>query len=155
METTFSLVATYQYYENYGAHNWDGEGECPQYWKAKGGEEQVVLEGLTLDEVVNKLNSENLARIVWENELESDHYNRYELLSYQLVEISERTLRELFNHLCETDEYDLSYIRYCWEGGEHQFDKLVAELVSRGILDAPINKTTWDVVCFTILKQEW
>ena len=28
-----------QYMENYGAHNWDGEGECPQYWKMKGGED--------------------------------------------------------------------------------------------------------------------
>lgn len=26
-----------QHYENYGAHDWDGEGECPQYWKPKGG----------------------------------------------------------------------------------------------------------------------
>ena len=23
--------------ENYGAHDWDGTGECPQYWKNKGG----------------------------------------------------------------------------------------------------------------------
>ena len=37
--TTFRLVITTQVYENYGAHNWDGEGECPQYWKAKGGSE--------------------------------------------------------------------------------------------------------------------
>ncbi len=26
-----------QFRENYGAHDWDGEGECPQYWKSKGG----------------------------------------------------------------------------------------------------------------------
>ena len=26
-----------QIIENYGAHDWDGEGECPQYWKKKGG----------------------------------------------------------------------------------------------------------------------
>lgn len=26
-----------QIIENYGAHDWDGEGECPQYWKNKGG----------------------------------------------------------------------------------------------------------------------
>lgn len=31
------LVIRTQFYENYGAHNWDGEGECPQYWKPKGG----------------------------------------------------------------------------------------------------------------------
>jgi len=28
--------------ENYGAHDWDGKGECPQYWKMKGGEDFFV-----------------------------------------------------------------------------------------------------------------
>ncbi len=28
--------------ENYGAHDWDGTGSCPQYWKPKGGEVYVV-----------------------------------------------------------------------------------------------------------------
>lgn len=32
------LVIHTQYRENYGAHDWDGEGECPQYWKSKGGD---------------------------------------------------------------------------------------------------------------------
>lgn len=31
-----------QYRENYGAHDWDGQGECPQYWKFKGGETFVM-----------------------------------------------------------------------------------------------------------------
>jgi hypothetical protein len=31
------IVIDTQVYENYGAHDWDGTGECPQYWKAKGG----------------------------------------------------------------------------------------------------------------------
>ena len=31
-----------QYRENYGAHDWDGEGECPQYWKSKGGSAYIV-----------------------------------------------------------------------------------------------------------------
>ena len=31
------LLITTQIQENYGAHDWDGEGECPQYWKFKGG----------------------------------------------------------------------------------------------------------------------
>ena len=35
----YRLVIQTQIYENYGAHNWDGKGECPQYWKAKGGNE--------------------------------------------------------------------------------------------------------------------
>ena len=31
-----------QYKENYGAHCWNGEGECPQYWKYKGGYVYIV-----------------------------------------------------------------------------------------------------------------
>ena len=36
------LLITTQVYENYGAHDWDGVGECPSYWKAKGGSDYVV-----------------------------------------------------------------------------------------------------------------
>ena len=36
------LLITTQVYENYGAHDWDGTGECPQYWKAKGGNDYVI-----------------------------------------------------------------------------------------------------------------
>ena len=36
------LLITTQVYENYGAHDWDGTGECPSYWKAKGGCDYVV-----------------------------------------------------------------------------------------------------------------
>ena len=36
------LLISTQVYENYGAHDWDGKGECPQYWKAKGGNDYVV-----------------------------------------------------------------------------------------------------------------
>jgi hypothetical protein len=43
------LVIQTQNEENYGAHDWDGVGECPQYWKMKGGQEykvtNVPLEG--------------------------------------------------------------------------------------------------------------
>ena len=36
------LVINTQYRENYGSHDWDGKGECPQYWKFKGGATYVV-----------------------------------------------------------------------------------------------------------------
>ena len=36
------IVLHTQHRENYGAHDWDGEGECPQYWKSKGGSTYVV-----------------------------------------------------------------------------------------------------------------
>ena len=31
-----------QFMENYGAHDWDGQGECPQRWKMKGGSSYKV-----------------------------------------------------------------------------------------------------------------
>ena len=31
-----------QFLENYGAHDWDGEGECPQRWKPKGGDTYII-----------------------------------------------------------------------------------------------------------------
>ena len=36
------LLITTQVYENYGAHAWDGKGDCPQYWKAKGSNDYMV-----------------------------------------------------------------------------------------------------------------
>jgi hypothetical protein len=33
------LLITTQTEENYGAHDWNGEGAVPQYWKFKGGED--------------------------------------------------------------------------------------------------------------------
>jgi hypothetical protein len=36
------IVISTQYRENYGAHDWDGTGECPQYWKFKGGSEYII-----------------------------------------------------------------------------------------------------------------
>ena len=36
------LMLITQYRENYGAHTWDGKGECPQYWKSKGGMEYFI-----------------------------------------------------------------------------------------------------------------
>lgn len=36
------VCVTTAYRENYGAHDWDGEGACPQYWKNKGSNERVV-----------------------------------------------------------------------------------------------------------------
>lgn len=35
-------VVTTHYRENYGAHDWDGKGECPQYWKNKGSYEYAI-----------------------------------------------------------------------------------------------------------------
>tara|TARA_B110000444_G_scaffold103372_1_gene97614 strand:+ start:7379 stop:7891 length:513 start_codon:yes stop_codon:yes gene_type:complete len=39
-----TLVIQTQHRENYGAHNWSGNGECPQHWKFKGGSTYFVTD---------------------------------------------------------------------------------------------------------------
>ena len=54
------IVIDTQYCENYGAHDWDGTGECPQYWKFKGGSSIKVVgvpQGVDPDEVVEIVRS--------------------------------------------------------------------------------------------------
>ena len=56
------LMITTQVQENYGAHDWDGEGECPQHWKMKGSEDFfVALDGFNPD---HEFADKNLAMIV-------------------------------------------------------------------------------------------
>jgi len=50
------LVIDTQFQENYGAHDWDGEGACPQRWKFKGGSCYKITgvpQGLDLEEVIS------------------------------------------------------------------------------------------------------
>ena len=44
-----------QVQENYGVHDWDGIGTCPEYWKFKGGNDYMVsLEGVKGGEFFGK-----------------------------------------------------------------------------------------------------
>jgi hypothetical protein len=40
------LMISTQVQENYGAHDWNGVGECPQRWKFKGGNDYSYALGL-------------------------------------------------------------------------------------------------------------
>ena len=39
--------------ENYAAHDWDGVGEWPQYWKAKGGDSYIVNNAPSIEDAVD------------------------------------------------------------------------------------------------------
>ena len=58
-----------QYMENYGAHDWDGEGSCPQRWKFKGGEDFFYPLGLAgrSDEAIAELVNHFRPQIEWDN----------------------------------------------------------------------------------------
>jgi hypothetical protein len=75
------LVIRTQFMENYGAHDWDGTGECPQYWKMKGGSEYKVTNvplNIDYQEVVSMANVETdnigCREYILDWSLESDDY---------------------------------------------------------------------------------
>jgi len=73
------LLITTQNLENYGAHDWDGVGECPQYWKAKGGSDYVVK---------NFTNFNNTTEVVMalRGQIEEDsEYFRSSIIDWEVV----------------------------------------------------------------------
>ena len=75
------LLITTQVRENYGAHDWDGVGECPSYWKSKGGNEYVLRDFKGSDGqaeyAVNELRDQF--------ESDNDYFQEY-VLGWQIVE---------------------------------------------------------------------
>lgn len=69
------LVIHTQHRENYGAHDWDGEGACPQYWKFKGGNTYVV-ENIT-DEQAIKIGTDGISNLTRLIESSSDSFQEY------------------------------------------------------------------------------
>lgn len=64
-----------QYRENYGAHDWDGVGACPQYWKNKGGEVYIV-ENLT-DRQIARLREQGIPTLERLLNVKNDYFEEY------------------------------------------------------------------------------
>ena len=75
------LVISTQHRENYGAHDWDGVGECPQYWKFKGGDTYVVS-NVTVEQAMS---SEFYDMVVAHIEYSSERFEEY-VLGSELVD---------------------------------------------------------------------
>jgi hypothetical protein len=74
------LLISTQVYENYGAHDWDGQGECPQYWKAKGGNEYVIKNFKGNDRNATELTMVASAQIE-----QDDQYFREHIIDFRIV----------------------------------------------------------------------
>jgi hypothetical protein len=81
MSTTL-LQITAQYYENYGAHSWDGQGECPQHWKPKGG--QIFTLRVDSDSFMYA-EEQCIKAIATLLEKQSNNYERYTYVDHELV----------------------------------------------------------------------
>ena len=85
------MIINTQIRENYGAHDWDGEGECPQYWKFKGGNTYVVRD-LKESHVV-KINMVGIPMLTSLIEELNEHFEEY-ILDYEIVEDSAKECEE-------------------------------------------------------------
>jgi len=73
--------------ENYGAHDWDGESECLQYWKSKGGTDFIItVEGFCWDDVFTDKKLRMIVDSLRDKIEESNPFFRREILGYTAVE---------------------------------------------------------------------
>ena len=92
------LIST-QYVENYGAHDWDGVGECPQYWKSKGGSEYFLpLSGFNPDHEFADKRLEMIVdsasvreQVEWTNNMSRSYIIGYELVQDDYMTEFERS----------------------------------------------------------------
>lgn len=96
------LIISTQIRENYGAHDWDGKGECPQYWKFKGGNTYVVRD-LKESHIV-KINMDGIPTLTRLIEEKNESFEEY-ILDYAIVEDSVE----------ECDEWEWP-IEFVWGG---------------------------------------
>lgn len=76
MSNSIRIVFSTQFLENYGAHDWDGEGECPQYWKPKGGSTYIVA-----------CTPEQLADAEWYNSVEDGIARRNDYEQEYIIDV--------------------------------------------------------------------
>ena len=95
------LVIQTQHRENYGAHDWDGKGECPQYWKFKGGNTYVVRDLSSAH--INKIAEHGIPTLTKLIESKSQAFEEY-ILGWEIVEDSAK----------ECDDWD-SVIEFQWK----------------------------------------
>lgn len=90
------LVVFTQIRENYGAHDWDGVGECPQYWKSKGGRD-ITIAHLSYSQASVGFTQLNhmVLDLVRKLKLESDNdYFQETMIDWELLEPGELTHEE-------------------------------------------------------------
>lgn len=76
------LILT-QHRENYGAHDWDGTGQCPQHWKSKGGN-VYVIDKLDVDAAVRLTTS--FGELVAPFVTSSDEYFVESVINFELLD---------------------------------------------------------------------
>jgi hypothetical protein len=87
------LVIITQTRENYGAHDWDGVGTCPQYWKNKGGSEYIVDDIEHFVTIDDDFFAKNIQSIV------------YDYIAPKIEESSDYFEESIINYSIEDNDY--------------------------------------------------
>ena len=75
------VIIDCQYKENYGAHDWDGTGACPNHWKMKGGFQFSV----EMDADLLLYDKENCIKVFKQMlETESTDYEAFEYIDHEI-----------------------------------------------------------------------
>lgn len=131
------LAITTQHRENYGAHDWDGKGECPQYWKNKGGCIYVVPN--ISEKQAERINRDGIPTLSGlldnRNEAFEEFVIHFEVVADDAV-------------VCEEWEtpIELSYVNGQWSAQEvmdNTTDGYMNKLISRRICTWTLAKGTW------------
>ena len=85
------LMISTQFRENYGAHDWDGTGECPQYWKSKGGEDYFVKMVKGTDDEATTLVMAVRSKIEFSNSAATEHIIDWKIVADDYVTEYERS----------------------------------------------------------------
>lgn len=112
------LVIQTQVRENYGAHDWDGKGECPQYWKCKGGDTYIVP-NLT-DKQVEKVKSHGVPTLTALIESRSEGFEEY-IIDVSVVEDNAVVCDEWETPFVLSWENNRWVARRTVENGEHGY----------------------------------
>jgi hypothetical protein len=149
MDTTFTLIAEFQYWENY-AFTDDGyvDSENP-YWKPKGGHSMIVAEGLTVAQVM-ELGNAGLQKMVNDacetrEEVQNNGAAQYDLTDWVVEEYSEATLQTVLKRVQELEakenewsqDLDYGYFVFCsYDMGltEPTVHAAMSELYDRGLV---------------------
>ena len=81
------LLINTQYMENYGAHAWDGQGECPQHWKPKGGQDYFLpLDGFNPGHEFAEKRLQMIVDGIRDKVEWSDNCSRQYIIDYTIVD---------------------------------------------------------------------
>ena len=119
-------LVTTQYRENYGSHDWNGKGDCPQYWKSKGGEVYIVDDSIDIkifeDTIVysDNYSEESVVNVIECSEDEADskldpweirtYVSRYENGMFKMSEVIDNEESKCYKK--EVLKVDKNYILY-------------------------------------------